>query len=169
MNGLFPFCLFGYGRGEKRPCSDVASSSNSAPISGYRTVRRRLYRRTNALALLPEYLDCGHSDFVCDYYGAFFWFGERYLKLSTVQHLRNHRCCRGGLVVLPYPSRMSHEFIALFHDDRFLRDIRAYNSMLCMTSFGANVDDHVNDSHGPFVFKISGQISHKIGSLCPDP
>ncbi|KAL7608940.1 hypothetical protein Lser_V15G10580 [Lactuca serriola] len=89
--------------------------------------------------------------------------------MSTPQHLRYHRCCRSGSVVLPYPSRMSDEFMALFTNDHFLRDIRAYISMFSMTSFGADVDDDVNDSRGPFVFKISGQISHKIGSLYPDP
>lgn len=26
----------------------------------------------------------------------------------------------------------------------------------------------MNDSRGPYVFKVSGQISHKIGSLSPD-
>ena len=41
--------------------------------------------------------------------------------------------------------------------------------MFSMTSFGANVDKDVNDSHGPYVFKILCQISRKIGSLSPDP
>lgn len=41
--------------------------------------------------------------------------------------------------------------------------------MFSMTSFGANVDENVNDNLGPYVFKVSGQISHKIGSLSPDP
>lgn len=64
---------------------------------------------------------------------------------------------------------MSVEFIGLFANDHFLQDIKAYNNMFSMNSFGADVDDEVNDGRGPFVFKISGQISHKIGSLCPDP
>ncbi|CAH1421925.1 unnamed protein product [Lactuca virosa] len=33
----------------------------------------------------------------------------------------------------------------------------------------ANVDEEINDGRGPYVFKVSGQISHKIGSFCPDP
>lgn len=41
--------------------------------------------------------------------------------------------------------------------------------MFSMTSFGANVDENVNDNLGPYVFRVSGQISHKIGSLSPDP
>ncbi|KAL3646799.1 hypothetical protein CASFOL_009343 [Castilleja foliolosa] len=43
----------------------------------------------------------------------------------------------------------------------------AYNNMFSMTSFGARIDDAVNDGRGPYVFKISGQISHWIGSICP--
>ncbi|CAI9271577.1 unnamed protein product [Lactuca saligna] len=89
--------------------------------------------------------------------------------MSTPQHPRYHRCCKSGSVALPYPSRMSVEFIGLFANDHFLRDIRAYNNMFSMTSFGADVDDDVNDGRGPFVFMISRQISHKIGSLYPEP
>jgi len=33
---------------------------------------------------------------------------------------------------------------------------------------GANIDRSMNDGHGPLVFKISGQIHHRIGSLLPD-
>jgi hypothetical protein len=39
--------------------------------------------------------------------------------------------------------------------------------MFAMTSMGANVIDSVNDGHGPYVFKISGQVCHRIGSLIP--
>ncbi|GKF93369.1 hypothetical protein Tco_0280088, partial [Tanacetum coccineum] len=40
--------------------------------------------------------------------------------------------------------------------------------MFAMTSFGAKVDDSVNKGRGPYVFKVSGQIYHWIGSLCPE-
>ncbi|GJU24125.1 DNA helicase [Tanacetum coccineum] len=39
--------------------------------------------------------------------------------------------------------------------------------MFAMTSFGAKVDDSVNNGKGPYVFKVSGQIYHWIGSLFP--
>nr|GEY27695.1 helitron helicase-like domain-containing protein [Tanacetum cinerariifolium] len=41
--------------------------------------------------------------------------------------------------------------------------------MYVMTSFGACIDNSVNRRRGPYVFKISGQIYHLIGSLCPEP
>jgi hypothetical protein len=39
--------------------------------------------------------------------------------------------------------------------------------MFAMTSMGAKVIDSINDGHGPYVFKISGQVCHRIGSLIP--
>nr|GEU77089.1 DNA helicase [Tanacetum cinerariifolium] len=36
-----------------------------------------------------------------------------------------------------------------------------------MTSLGARVDDSINIDRGPYVFKISGQLYHWLGSLCP--
>jgi hypothetical protein len=32
---------------------------------------------------------------------------------------------------------------------------------------GANIDHSVNDDRGPHVFKINGQVHHRIGSLIP--
>jgi hypothetical protein len=39
--------------------------------------------------------------------------------------------------------------------------------MFAMPSMGAKVIDSINDGHGPYVFKISGQVCHRIGSLLP--
>jgi hypothetical protein len=39
--------------------------------------------------------------------------------------------------------------------------------MFVMTSMGAKVINSVNDCHGPYVFMISGQVCHIIGSLIP--
>nr|GEY66304.1 hypothetical protein [Tanacetum cinerariifolium] len=36
-----------------------------------------------------------------------------------------------------------------------------------MTSFEAHVDESINNRRGPYVFKISGQIYHWIGAMCP--
>ncbi|GKD98103.1 hypothetical protein Tco_1382000, partial [Tanacetum coccineum] len=40
--------------------------------------------------------------------------------------------------------------------------------MFSMTSLGANVDNFINNGKGPYVFRISGQIYHWIGSICSD-
>lgn len=38
-----------------------------------------------------------------------------------------------------------------------------------MTSFGATIDESVNIRPGPYVFKVSGQVCHRIGSFLPSP
>ncbi|CAI9290380.1 unnamed protein product [Lactuca saligna] len=148
----------------KRRADDGGSSSVPPSVSC-----RRRSRRLQPLSLLPDYMDCGDCTCVCAYCGALLWYIERVVNTSTADPPRYNHCCRGGDVVLPYPSMFPTDFVALYQNSRFLRDIRAYNSMFSMTSFGANVDEDVNDNRGPYVFKISGHISHKIGSLCPDP
>ncbi|GKE24487.1 DNA helicase [Tanacetum coccineum] len=40
--------------------------------------------------------------------------------------------------------------------------------MFAMTSFGAKINNSVNKGRGPYVLKISSQIYHWIGSLCPE-
>nr|GEY14265.1 DNA helicase [Tanacetum cinerariifolium] len=65
-------------------------------------------------------------------------------------------------------EREPPEYIKLlFGDHNFLDHIRVYNQMFSMTSFGARVDESINNGRGPYVFKISGQIYHWIGTLCP--
>jgi hypothetical protein len=41
--------------------------------------------------------------------------------------------------------------------------------MFAMTSMAARVMDSINDGHGPYVFKISGQVCHRIDYLIPTP
>nr|GEY30103.1 DNA helicase [Tanacetum cinerariifolium] len=61
------------------------------------------------------------------------------------------------------------EYIKMLLEDRhFLENIRACNQMFSMTSLGAHTDESINNGCGPYVFKISGQLYHWIGSLCPE-
>jgi len=39
--------------------------------------------------------------------------------------------------------------------------------MFAFTSFGANIETSTKNSNGPYIFKISGQVHHLIGSLLP--
>jgi hypothetical protein len=50
---------------------------------------------------------------------------------------------------------------------RFLRLIRAYNSLFAFTSFGAAIDKTINNGTAPYVFKINGIVHHRIGTLLP--
>ena len=51
---------------------------------------------------------------------------------------------------------------------QFLDKIRQYNSLFAFTSMGADIDRHINEGGGPYVFKIHGQVYHRIGSLLPN-
>ncbi|GKD62900.1 hypothetical protein Tco_1305008, partial [Tanacetum coccineum] len=74
-----------------------------------------------------------------------------------------------GKVVSQWPRDPQDEIKKLFGDKGFQENIRAYNQMFAITSFGAHIDYSVNKRRGPYVFKISGQIYHWIGLLCPTP
>jgi hypothetical protein len=50
----------------------------------------------------------------------------------------------------------------------FLKSIRSYNSMFAFTSLGAKIDMGINKGPGSYVFKINGQVHHRIGSLLPE-
>ena len=50
---------------------------------------------------------------------------------------------------------------------KFREQIQKYNNALSFTSLGANIDDSVAGQLGIYVFRISGQLTHRIGSLIP--
>jgi hypothetical protein len=41
--------------------------------------------------------------------------------------------------------------------------------LFAFTSRGANIDKSINQEDGPYIFRINGQIHHRIGSLLPKP
>ena len=109
----------------------------------------------------------GPCNRVCRNCKATFWDEEK-LSCSTVRRGPvYHRCCLEGRVTLftirEYPALIQE----LFSSPHFLEHIRAYTQMFSMTSLGAQIDKSVNVGRGPYVFKISGQIYHQIGRICP--
>ncbi|GJW79060.1 type I inositol polyphosphate 5-phosphatase 12-like protein [Tanacetum coccineum] len=112
-------------------------------------------------------MDFGDCDQVCEYCYAEFWYAERLNVYSPNGRTKYNRCCRGGQVNLPHPREAPEIIKELFMDKHFMENIRAYNMMFAMTSFRDKVDDSVNNGSGPYVFKVAGQISHWMGSLCP--
>ncbi|GKC63312.1 DNA helicase, partial [Tanacetum coccineum] len=115
-----------------------------------------------------EYKHIGNCTHTCQHCGALFWYEGR-LKSSMPRgpHPHYNCCCKGGRVAL-CTYQIYLEYMKLLLEDRhFLENIRAYNQMFSMTSLGAQVDESINNGRGPYVFKISGQLYHWIGSLCP--
>lgn len=83
-------------------------------------------------------------------------------------------CCRYGKVELPEYIPSNPEYENLFRgidatSKYFLKNIRRYNSMFSFTSMRGKIDTTINRGKGPFVFRLSGQNYHSIGSLQPEP
>lgn len=105
---------------------------------------------------------------VCTACHARFRFEERLSTSTRRSGPLYHRCCMGGRVRLFIPR--DYPYIRqLFSDQHFLNNIRAYNQMFAMTSLGANIDESVNTGRGPYIFKVSGHIYHRIVRMCPEP
>ncbi|PWA72292.1 hypothetical protein CTI12_AA269790 [Artemisia annua] len=115
----------------------------------------------------PQRIDKLNPHYMSLHFPLLFVHGEEGYHLG-LKLLEYHRCCNNGKVRLPR-SRDSPAYIKeIFEDRHFMENIRAYNQMFAMTSLGAQVDDSINRGRGPYVFKVSGQIYHYIGSMCPE-
>nr|GEU53686.1 DNA helicase [Tanacetum cinerariifolium] len=91
-----------------------------------------------------EYKDVGKCDHSCEHCGAHFWL-----------------CCTAHI---PNISRIYTAFatgLSLCGEHTGVQPDVQYDI------FGARVDDSINVGRGPYVFKISCQLYHWLGSLCP--
>ena len=107
----------------------------------------------------------GRCEQVCHHCKARFWYDEKIS--SSRRRPEYHKCCNGGKVKLDAPKPCPPYVKELFTDRHFMENICAYNQMFAMTSLGAEIDTSINMGRGPYVFKISGQIYHRIGSMLP--
>jgi len=78
-------------------------------------------------------------------------------------------CCASGKVKLPQlgvPPEPLNTLLAgnTSESNRFLSNIRKYNSCFQMTSFGAQIEDQ---GHSMPTFKVKGKIYHRGGSHLP--
>jgi hypothetical protein len=125
--------------------------------------------------LTASYRDRSHlgtPDYECQHCHALFWHAERNSsnRDGIVQY---YNCCKGGKLSIPSYTPRPEPLASLskFHGDsiskRFMRSIRQYNCLFAFTSMGAQIDNTMNDGRGPPLFKICGQVHHRIGSLLP--
>lgn len=131
-----------------------------------------------AESLKASYADrsyCGAPEFLCQYCGASFWFAECVQSKSswTKRKIIYNLYCKGAQVYIPpfkdppaYLRELLH-FNGTSRAKKFLRNIRQYNCMFAFTSMGAKIDHSLDSTRGPKIFKISGQVSHRLGSLFP--
>eukprot|EP00267_Zea_mays_P055899 XP_023155935.1 uncharacterized protein LOC111589330 [Zea mays] len=116
----------------------------------------------------------GTPDYECSYCHAVFWYAERVRSNQQDSSIRYNNCCKGGKISIPpfKPRPKPLASLARFDGDatsrKFIRNIRQYNCLFAFTSMGAQIDNSVNDGRGPPLFKICGQVHHRIGTLLPD-
>ena len=73
------------------------------------------------------------------------------------------KCCSSGKIVLPALQSPPDEIVLLYTgrhplSNDFKKHIRNYNSSLAFASMSCNIES--NNSRGPYVFKMHGQIYH---------
>nr|KAJ0193152.1 hypothetical protein LSAT_V11C800407890 [Lactuca sativa] len=81
-------------------------------------------------------------------------------------------CCGNGKVELLELKQAPTNYQNLFHNvdpkgKNFMKNIRRFNSMFSFTSMGGKVDSSINRGNAPYVFRLSGQNYHCMGSLLP--
>ncbi|KAF8987908.1 hypothetical protein BDZ89DRAFT_253112, partial [Hymenopellis radicata] len=53
--------------------------------------------------------------------------------------------------------------------ETFNRNIHQYNTAFAFTSLGAKIDCSVLNGTGPYAFRVSGELTHRMGALLPEP
>ncbi|XP_035832944.1 uncharacterized protein LOC110907000 [Helianthus annuus] len=119
-----------------------------------------------------DYLDHGDQVLTCQVCSAKLWTSEGGKGRLTINKLCYSMCCGYGKVQL-LPLKDAHpSYQNLFSSSNakskfFLKNIRRYNSMFSFTSMGGKVDSNINKGNASFIYRISGQNYHCMGSLKP--
>ncbi|XP_004301743.1 PREDICTED: uncharacterized protein LOC101302173 [Fragaria vesca subsp. vesca] len=144
---------------------NLCSFENPSPFGqAYYQRQKQDYasRARKKQGVITKYKDFGDNTFQCVHCGAYYWQNEKNMRGIYTG------CCRGGRVKLPPPNTTPPFLENLLNLNNNFRDnIRLYNSMFTFTSMGANIEKHINDGSGPYVFKICGQVHHLMGSILP--
>ncbi|VFQ68499.1 unnamed protein product [Cuscuta campestris] len=122
-----------------------------------------------------DYLNLGYPHEKCQYCHAIMWTEERNNSKAKNSPPTFSLCCMEGWVSLS-ALKNAPEYLRdlLSHNGgkrsaTFRENIRAYNSILAFTSIGVQIDYEIHKTKGPYVFRISSQNGHHIGSLHPQP
>nr|KAJ0204427.1 hypothetical protein LSAT_V11C500276410 [Lactuca sativa] len=118
-----------------------------------------------------DYLDHGDQIVVCQICHAKLWTDES-VRGKKKRNTSYSLCCGYGKVELPPLKEAPSSYKNLYHSvdsksKHFMKNIRRYNSMFSFTSMGGKVDSTINTGNAPYIFRISGQNYHSMGSLLP--
>ncbi|GJS14463.1 DNA helicase [Tanacetum coccineum] len=100
-----------------------------------------------------EYVCMGECNQVCCNCGALFWLKERLSHSSTRMGPRYHKCCLGGRVMLHAELNYPDYIKQLYKDAYFMQNMRAYNQMFSMTSYGAKTTTQLTLEEGRMSLK----------------
>lgn len=118
---------------------------------------------------LPARNDIGKMEFICLNCSSLMWKHELH-NGSLGINATFSTCCMQGKILLP-PLHEPPDILKNFLTDdspqakHFRKDIRGFNSSLAFASLGVKED--LLQSHGPYTFRISGSVYHRIGHLFP--
>ena len=109
---------------------------------------------------------CGEMEIECQFCGSFNFLQER------PKDGKFNNCCHKGKVLVhvqqEYPQYL-RQIISdpeHMHYRNFRDNIRSYNSALSFASMGAQIADPTG--HGPYCFRVHGQIYHRTSNLHPN-
>ncbi|XP_063418456.1 uncharacterized protein LOC134701259 [Mytilus trossulus] len=110
-------------------------------------------------------------DNVCSHCSAHMWKHEIH-KGSLNLNAKFSTCCSQGKITIPALLTPPETLKTLLTENTtrakyFRQNIRAFNSSLAFSSLGVKED--ILKSRGPYTFRISGSVYHRIGQLFPEP
>nr|KAJ0205016.1 hypothetical protein LSAT_V11C500241990 [Lactuca sativa] len=118
-----------------------------------------------------EYLDHGDQNVVCQTCHAKLWRNES-IRGKEKGNTDYSLCCAYDKVQLPDLKKAPPTYETMFRNmdsksKHFMKNIRRYSSMFSFTSMGGKIDSSINRGNAPYIFRLSGQNYHSIGSLLP--
>jgi len=179
-------------RALKQQCPNIKNNSDDMQIPLKQRClhidHRHLYLSSShgMVSFTPEYIQhlketynersyLGLPEYNCKYCNAMFWYHEQNKEDTRKnKEIMYSNCCKYGQIKLP-PFKEPPQFLARLLNYKeplskhFMQKIRQYNSLFAFTSMGGNIDKNINKGEGPYVFRVNGQIHHRIGSLLPQP
>ncbi|XP_076884672.1 uncharacterized protein LOC143533936 [Bidens hawaiensis] len=156
----------------ERAGSTGPSASNTSNIMHNEDIHVDDIVRDPFVGISRDYLDHGDQSLTCGSCYAKLWKNEG-VHGRTNNGITNYLlCCGYGKVQLPSLKAPDLNYKNLFTDvgsksKYFLNNIRRYNSIFSFTSMGGKVDNSINNVKAPYIFRLSGQNFHRIGSLLP--
>ncbi|KAI3801999.1 hypothetical protein L1987_30120 [Smallanthus sonchifolius] len=120
-----------------------------------------------------DYLDHGDQSFICEKCHSKLWKDEAFRGNKAQNKTSYSLCCSNAKVELPKYKEAPPIYQNLYclldsKSKMFVKNIRRYNSMFSFTSIGGKIDSSINRGGAPYIFRLSGQNYHTMGSLLPE-